>query len=456
MAEPEEPSKSASSPQPMAARIKRGALWVVAGAVVGNLMRLCSNLIMTRLLLPEAYGMLALATIVLTAVTLSTDMGIHRSISREPDGSDPKFLRVAWVVKIMRSALIAALILIVAFLVWLLAPSLAAPGTIYVRPEMPGLIALVAVAPILRGFSSTSWELAIRQLDQRSIVLWSAGPLAISIVAMVVFASISPTVWALMFGMLVNQLVQTIGTHLFLSGPRMRFVWDKEIADRLWQFGKWIMGASALGFVSRNVDKFVLSALLSATLFGLYVIAQIWVEAARSLVQQIGDRIGFPALAEASRTRKDELPRLFRRFQYRIDAIIVATFTLLVIGAQPLISLLYTDTYHDAGRYLQWMAFLFLGLRFNTLSTLVMNAGNSRAITIISAIQAVASVVLMTGGYQLMEVKGAIFGMVIASITGLPYLLTLVRPLVGDAQYRIELLWACAVVVVIALGIAFL
>lgn len=437
-------------------KARKGAGWIVAGAIIGNMLRLVSNLIMTRLLLPEAFGMLALASTIMTAISLSTDMGIHRSITRELDGDKPRFLRVAWVIKMLRSSLIAIGILVIALLMWLLAPGLAAEGTIYAQPEMPGVIALVALAPMLRGFGSTSWELAVRNMDRRSIVIWTVIPQIFSMLAMIAFAQITPTVWALMSGMLTSQLVQSLATHIFLPGPRMQFIWDQEIVDRLWHFGKWIMGSSFLGFVSRNADKFVLGGILGAATFGLYVIAQIWIEAGRGLIRQISDGIGYPAIAEVARTRPQDLPRLYRRFQYRIDALCVGGCLAAVIAGPILVKTLYTDTYHQAAHFLQLMSLSFLVLRFGTLSNLVLTAGNSRAMLIVSVIVSTVSVTLMLGAYRIWGIDGAIFGVVLAPLSPLPYLLYLVQPMLGPRETRIEALWGFGILLAILAGFLLL
>ena len=416
------------------------------------MIRLASNLIMTRLLLPEAFGMIALASTVLSAINLSTDMGIRRSITREPDGDSVHFLRMAWVIKMLRSGIISGAILGIALLMWLLAPGLAPEGTIYAQPEMPGVIALIALAPLFRGIGSTSWELALRTIDRRSIVIWTIIPHITSVLAMIAFAQISPTVWALMCGMLTSYLVQSLATHLFMPGPRMGFVWDKEIADRMWHFGKWIMGSSFLGFASRNADKFVLGGILGSATFGLYVIAQIWVEAGRTLIRQIGDGIGFPVIAEAARTRPDDVPRLYRRFQHRIDILCVGACAVAVVGGPILIDLLYTDTYQPAAHLLQLMAFSFLALRFNTLGNLVLTAGNSRGLLIVAAIHAVVSIALMSAGYWTFGLDGAILGVVLAPLSALPYLLFLVRAMLGPTETRIEALWGVVVLGVILAG----
>ena len=66
---------------------------------------------MTRLLLPEAFGVMALVSSLLSAYILLSDIGIVRSIIRDPEGEDPHFLQAAWTVQLLRAVLVAGAIL---------------------------------------------------------------------------------------------------------------------------------------------------------------------------------------------------------------------------------------------------------------------------------------------------------------------------------------------------------
>ena len=57
----------------------RGAVWSFAGFGLQNLLRLLSNLILTRLLVPEMFGLMALANVFITGLTLLSDVGTTTS-----------------------------------------------------------------------------------------------------------------------------------------------------------------------------------------------------------------------------------------------------------------------------------------------------------------------------------------------------------------------------------------
>ncbi|MFZ3583939.1 oligosaccharide flippase family protein [Loktanella sp. DJP18] len=438
-----------------AGRLLKAGSWSMGQVLISHALRLGSNLIMTRLLLPDAFGLMAMVGTVLTGFALLTDIGIHRSIMREPDGDQDHFLRAAWTVKLGRGGLIAAGTLCAAVVLWWLAPAWAAAGTVYADPRLPILIALSALAPLLQGAESTTRELMERQLRMHYTATLEVVSQVLVIMAMVAFATISPTVWALMAGMLVGPVVQVIGTHLFFPGPRMAFVRDAEIAGRLWRYGKWLMVSAIFTFVATNADRFILGGLLDATVFGFYSIAQVWIGAGNMVIARLSDQIGFPAITEIIRTRPDEVPRLFRKFQTVIDLVCAAAFVILFLGGRLLIDLLYTATYDTAGTYIAILSLSFLALRFNTLGGLLMSGGNSRAIMVIWAMRAVALCISLPLAYDHAGMTGALLAVALYPLVSVPYTIWLATPILSVRQTRWDWLWLAGTLVVAGGVIAF-
>src|SRR6516162_3623745 len=83
-------------------RALRAGGWTIVGYGIAQVIRLGSNLIMTRLLVPEMFGVMAIATMVTVILTLLSDIGLQVNIVQSRPGDDPSFLDTAWVVSIVR------------------------------------------------------------------------------------------------------------------------------------------------------------------------------------------------------------------------------------------------------------------------------------------------------------------------------------------------------------------
>ena len=86
-------------------RILRAVGWSFLGYGVSQVIRLGSNLVMTRLLVPEMFGVMAIAGMVTIILALLSDIGLRQHIVQSARGDDPVFLDTAWVVQIVRGVM---------------------------------------------------------------------------------------------------------------------------------------------------------------------------------------------------------------------------------------------------------------------------------------------------------------------------------------------------------------
>uniref|UniRef100_UPI00261A665C oligosaccharide flippase family protein n=1 Tax=uncultured Roseobacter sp. TaxID=114847 RepID=UPI00261A665C len=95
------------------ARVIRGTMMTMVNFGGSKALRLLSNLILTRILFPEAFGMMALITVFIGALEMFSDMGIRASIIQSKRGYESNYLNTAWTVQILRGILlyVAALFL---------------------------------------------------------------------------------------------------------------------------------------------------------------------------------------------------------------------------------------------------------------------------------------------------------------------------------------------------------
>lgn len=424
----------------LGARVMKGGSWVMIQMLVGNLLRLMSNLIMTRLLLPEAYGVMALVITIHAALQMLTDIAEGRNIAREPDGDQTHFLRTVWTVKIIRNVLIALLVVLISFGFLAFGPTYFAPGTVYADPLFPPLLAVSSVILVFKGLGSTKVGLAFRRLDYRSNVFLALTAQACGIGLMILFASISATPWALLFGMISTTLIATILSHVFLPGPSMRLHWDREIVGRIWRFGRWLMGSSLLTFVSQMGDRLILGALVPNETLGIYVIALLWVDVGRTAISRVGG-VSFNTFSEIRRDRPAELPRLFRKFLRMIDLACLAGFCIMVLGGQFLIQVLYDENYQASGAYIPFLALGYLGLRYDVFGMLILAEGDSRSSTIISAMRATALCLGLWAGYQFLGIEGVLLAAALNPLVSAPYVLWRTSRILGRDRILRDLLW---------------
>jgi len=91
------------------------ATFVILGFGFSQVIRLFSNILLTRLLIPEFFGIMALSQVVFQGLGLFSDLGIGQGIIRSNRADEPQFLNTAWTLQVIRGFVLFLLVLIVAY-----------------------------------------------------------------------------------------------------------------------------------------------------------------------------------------------------------------------------------------------------------------------------------------------------------------------------------------------------
>lgn len=387
-----------------------GAAWVVAGMAASNLLRLGGNVVLARLLYPEAFGVMALANVFMQGLTLFSDVGTSASIVRDPRGDDPAFLDTAWTLHAVRGVVLA---LLAAALAWPVASFYGAadPAALGLTHYLPAL----GLTALIDGAASTRLHRYGRHLRIRQLTLLEVHNQAVATVAMVVAAWLHPSVWALVLGALVRSTLRTGLSHTILEGPANRLRLDREALAALLTFGKWVLASTVILFLAGQIDRLILGRLLSLEELGVYGIALTLAMLPTNVLARVGNRILFPVLSRVA----DEGQQLREAARGRalflgLGAIIL---TALLPNGPALIHLLYDARYQAAGWLLQ---LLLVGGWFQVLegpnTALLLARGNSRAVASGNAVKLATTLLLLPLGFMTLGLGGAVLGLVTADL----------------------------------------
>ena len=91
-----------------------GAIWTVGGFGASQAVRVATNIILTRLLAPELFGLMVIVNTLRTGVELFSDIGISQNIVYSHRADDPSFYNTAWTLRIIRSVGMFFMLVIIA------------------------------------------------------------------------------------------------------------------------------------------------------------------------------------------------------------------------------------------------------------------------------------------------------------------------------------------------------
>lgn len=332
----------------------RGMVWTIAGYGTSQILRFGSNLILTRLLFPKLFGLMALLNIFIIGLHLFSDIGIGPSIIQNKRGDDPAFLNTAWTLQIIRG-----------FALWFCCVAIAWPVTkLYGEPQFLWLLPVVGLSTIITGFNSTALFTLNRHMAVAQLGIFELGGQIISLMVMLVWAWFSPTIWALVVGGLVSDSVRMVWSHRLIPGSCNRFAWDQDATNALFSFGRWIFISTALTFLATQADRLILGKLLSFEMLGVYGIAFVLADMPRQLIVVISGKVIFPAIARLSHLPRETLRAKILQKRKFVVVVLALGLTVLISFGDILILALYDQRYTQAA----WMLpILALGVWSNVL-----------------------------------------------------------------------------------------
>lgn len=423
-------------PSSFSGRILRSGAWRMAGHGVGQFVRLAGNLVMTRLLAPEDFALMAVATAIQTGLIMATDVGINLNVVRSAAGEDPRFLRTAWTLRLLIHGAIAVALCLVGAALGFGAATVGFGDTIYADPRLPWVVAAISIALLLRGASSMTLALGERRMVMGRVMTIEIGTQVVTLAAMVGFAWLDPSVWALVGGSLVGALLRLVLSHRAVDGPSMGLALDRAHVVEMWSFGRWLLLSSFFGFINRQGDRLILGALLPPREFSIYVIARLWIEAGDTAVSTVSRPVVYGAISEAMRVRPGTIARVVTQARLIVGAACALGFAAFVILGETLIETLYLADYHPVGPMLVALAPIILLHAYEPFTALTLSAGRSRRFAEVTFINAMSMAVLMPAAFFLLGPAWAIFVVAIHPIWGTPRLLALAAELVPLKPWR--------------------
>ncbi len=401
------------------ARLARSSGWITLSYGMSQVIRLGSNLILTRLLFPEAFGLMALITVFLVGLMMLSDIGVAPSIQQSPRGDDPDFLNTAWTIQVIRGVIL-----------WLSCFGLgAAAAWFYGDPQLRVMLPVAGLSLLIAGFEPTRIVTASRHLNLSRVTLLDLLAQVIGLIGMLALVWVLRSVWALVIGGVFIALVRLIIMDLFMPGPRNRFLWAPDIVAELINFGKWIFLSTLCGFLLTQGDKAILGKYLSLKTLGIYNIGFFLASFPQALATKIMAQVMIPLHREHPPGASAENYAKVRRARFAMTtAVFAMQFTAAFAGIW-MVDLLYDARFLAAGSIVVAVACMnvpyLIGMTYDYAA---LSRGDSRGLFYLLLAKAISQTLLFALGMEYYGITGAFVGVWLSQI--------LVHPLVARLAYR--------------------
>lgn len=237
-------------------------LWTVFFDAIEFVLGIGSTIVLTRLLFPEDFGLMGLASIAIQFARRLANFGFTSVLVQLPEIKDEHYDTVY----IMNLALMTSL---AAFL-FLAAPYYAA---FFEKDALRLIIRVVAVDFVLKAFSSVPQAVLRRHMNFQLLGMSETVGKVSGIVATMTLALFGCGVWSLVFGTLFGSMCHR---SMVIRCARRYSPWRPRYRFRLWAlketfaFGAWMYVNSFISFAVNKVDYFVIGKFLGVVQLGFY------------------------------------------------------------------------------------------------------------------------------------------------------------------------------------------
>jgi O-antigen/teichoic acid export membrane protein len=319
---------------------------LLATQLISIVLRLGSNLVLAHLLVPRDFGLLAITTLVATALALLAETGAWISIVRKGDKLERNWLDQLWTLQAVRGVLL-----------WLIALGIAPViAKAYGEPQLLWLLPVANIWLVILGLESL-WPF-VRNKDLRPGLSFALQLVtqAVGSIFSIAIALIYPSPWALVAGLLAGAAASTIAGHVLSREPLPRPHMTKAFLREQWKLASWLIVSTALGFFGGQIDRLLFPAWFGTTEFGVYSIALTLALFPLQLGQRWADSLYMPAIAKLSQARSSAAEQQLRSL-CRTVVVYAAVGSALLAGiGTPFFHALYPKQFASAAIFIQVLA----------------------------------------------------------------------------------------------------
>jgi len=289
----------------------RGVQWTTASTVATSIMQIGYTAVMARLLEPAAFGLVAMAGVVLRFGTYFAEMGLGHAIVQRTTISK-RDIRAAFTASFGLGVGVALLALLLA------------PLAVFFlkNADVVPLVRTQALGFVFVGLGITATSLLRREMRFESIAKIEIAAYVLGYGGVgVTLAWAGAGVWSLVAASLAQQLLVALMSYLTVRHS-LKFIFGWPAYAPLLGYGSRVSVISFLEFINGNLDTLLIGRLLGTVLLGIYNRAYMLLYLPMYFLTNSLARVAFPAFSKV----QDDVPRV--RSLYLTSSTLVATVVL--------------------------------------------------------------------------------------------------------------------------------
>jgi O-antigen/teichoic acid export membrane protein len=267
-------------------KLIRGSAWLGLSFGGSQIISLVVAAIVARFVAPSGFGLVALASVAIVALTTLQESGLGLAvIHRRTD--------------VERAAGTAFVFTALTALVLYAAAFVAAPwlSDLFGLPRLTDVLRVLALVLIVRGLGLVPGAMIERDLVFASRAKGELGGAIVQAMVAIPLAVSGFGVWSLVAGQIAGQAVQTVTFWVVTPLRPSPRLFSLPILREMSRFGRHVTAANLIAYVDANVDTATVGWLLTARAVGFYNMAWRLANLPATGIGYIIGRVMFPVYA---------------------------------------------------------------------------------------------------------------------------------------------------------------
>ncbi|HUN55331.1 MAG TPA: oligosaccharide flippase family protein [Smithella sp.] len=405
--------------QSLLGRCVRSGGILAAGSLSENSLRFIRNIILARILVPDAFGLMATIMAIVAASEAFAEVGLTQSIIQNKNGADKEFLNVIWWFSAFRGI---ALYVIVFFA----APFIA---NFLNKPEAALILRIALIAIPLRGLTSPNIFLLQKDLKFRKWVILTQSAIILGILIAIMSSFYLRNVWALVLGYIAEAFSIFLFSYIFYPHiPKLQI--NLSHAKDIMSFSRKIFGLPMLMVLYMQMDNFVIGKVLSLSTLGLYALARDLADIPNKIFTRIMP-VFLPAFSIVQ-DDKDILKTSLLKLTEIIATFVLPFLTFYVVFSKPVLALVYSSVYSKVAIPFSIMCgYVFLYILSSLIMNVVFATGNPDKYRTPSLVRTIIFLIILYPAAKYFGLIGvslsALFSMCLAFVIQIHYLKSLLN-----------------------------
>lgn len=293
--------------------IINAAKWSSITEIIAKMITPVVNMILARLLTPEAFGVVATITMVISFAEVFADAGFQKYIIQHEFKNEEELNRNTNVA--FWTNLVLSIIVIVSILFY--RDTIA---TLVGNPELGDSIGVASVLILITAFSSIQAARYKREFDFKTLFYARIGTALIPLLITVPLAFVLHNYWAILIGMFVSQLWNAVILTIN-SKWKPRPYYSVSLLKEMFSFSAWTLLESIAIWLTGYMGVFIVGSYLNPYYLGLYKTSMTTVNSYMGLITSAITPVLFSSLSRYQ-TNEANFKRTYYGFQ-RIVAVLV-------------------------------------------------------------------------------------------------------------------------------------